>query len=53
MDKTTFKDKKVISALENYVKVKIIADNPEDAEVKKILERFNVVGLPTFIILSD
>ena len=52
MDKTTFKDKKVKDKLSSYIKIKVQAENPDDPATKAILDRFKILGLPTYIILA-
>jgi thiol:disulfide interchange protein DsbD len=52
MDKTTLEDPAVRSALDNYVKVKFQAEDPEAEPAKAVLAKFNAVGLPTYVILE-
>lgn len=52
MDKTTFKDPEVLARLENYVKVKFQAQDPEASPAKEIMEHFQAIGLPTYAILE-
>jgi thiol:disulfide interchange protein DsbD len=52
MDRTTLMDPDVTSALANYVKIKFQAENPDDPAVKRVMQRFNAVGLPTYVILQ-
>jgi len=51
MDATTFKDPSVIKALQNFVVIKFQAEKPELPEIEKVLDKFKVLGLPTYIIL--
>jgi thiol:disulfide interchange protein len=51
MDKTTFQDPAVIAALAGYVKIKFQAEDPEQQPAKAVMQRFNAVGLPTYVIL--
>jgi thioredoxin:protein disulfide reductase len=51
MEKTTFKDPAVTARLERYVKVKFQAERPGDPEIKAVLERYGVLGLPTYVVL--
>jgi thioredoxin:protein disulfide reductase len=51
MDKTTFEDETVKQALSSYVKIKVQAEDPDDPNTKAIMQRFNAVGLPTYVIL--
>ncbi len=52
MDATTFKDEKVEAKLKEYVLVKYQAEDPQDPETKKVLDQFDVVGLPTYVVLT-
>ena len=52
MDKTTFKNKNVINKLEPYVKLKYQAERPNQMPEKQVLEYFNVIGLPTYVVLK-
>jgi len=51
MDKTTLEDPAVISALAAYVKIKFQAEDPDDPLTKAVMQRFNAVGLPTYVLL--
>jgi len=51
MDKTTFKDDVVLKALEPYVFIKYAAENPKDPDTKAVLDYYNILGLPSFIVL--
>ncbi|MEO7271966.1 MAG: cytochrome c biogenesis protein CcdA [Vicinamibacterales bacterium] len=51
MDKTTFKDASVTSALAGYVKIKVQAEDPDAPDTRAIMQRFKAVGLPTYVIL--
>jgi thiol:disulfide interchange protein len=51
MDKTTLADGAVTSALENYVKIKFQAEDPDAEPAKSVMTRFNAIGLPTYVIL--
>jgi DsbC/DsbD-like thiol-disulfide interchange protein/cytochrome c biogenesis protein CcdA/thiol-disulfide isomerase/thioredoxin len=51
MDKTTFKDEKVLDRLDGYVKVKFQAEDLAASPTKEMLERFEGIGLPTYAIL--
>ena len=52
MDKTTFKDEQVVAALAPYVKIKYQAEDPDADPARQVLQRFNAVGLPTYVILQ-
>jgi len=51
MDKTTFEDEKVKSALAGYVKVKFQAEDLEAQPARALMQKFDAVGLPTYVIL--
>jgi thiol:disulfide interchange protein len=51
MDKTTLQDPAVKTALENYVKVKFQAEDPDSPPAKPVMQKFNAVGLPAYVIL--
>lgn len=52
MDETTFKDDAVVASLDKYVKVKFQAEDPEMYPAKALMERWDTVGLPTYVILD-
>ena len=52
MDKTTLEDPAVVAALDNYVKVKFQAEDPDAEPARSMMARFNAVGLPTYVILK-
>ena len=52
MDKTTLADPAVVAALDNYVKVKFQAEDPEAQPAKDVLSKFKAVGLPTYVIIE-
>jgi thiol:disulfide interchange protein len=51
MDKTTLEDPDVNKALTGYVKIKFEAEDAEEPAIKRVMQRFNAVGLPTYVIL--
>jgi thioredoxin:protein disulfide reductase len=51
MDKTTLEDASVKAALAGYVKVKFQAEDPDSPPAKPVMQRFDAVGLPTYVIL--
>ena len=51
MDKTTLGNGDVQSALSSYVKIKFQAEDPEQQPAKAVMQKFNAVGLPTYVIL--
>jgi len=52
MDKTTLQNADVRSALAGYVKVKFQAEDPDVAPAKPVMQRFDAVGLPAYVILK-
>lgn len=52
MNKTTFKDPVVLERLGDYVKIKYQAEVPGAPGTREVLERFGVIGLPTYAILT-
>jgi cytochrome c biogenesis protein CcdA/thiol-disulfide isomerase/thioredoxin len=52
MDKTTLDDPAVVAALDNYVKIKFQAEDPDAEPAKSVMARYNAVGLPTYVILQ-
>ena len=52
MDETTLEDPEVTAALDNYVKIKFQAEDPDAEPAKALMARFNAVGLPTYVILK-
>ena len=51
MDTTTFKDPEVVQALDGYVKIKFQAEQPDEEPARALMQRFDAVGLPTYVIL--
>ena len=52
MDRTTLADPAVSDALAGYVKIKFQAEDPDDADVKEVMQRFGAIGLPTYVVLK-
>jgi thiol:disulfide interchange protein len=52
MDQTTFEDEAVIAALDNYVKIKFQAEDPDAEPARSVMAKFNAIGLPTYVILK-
>lgn len=52
MDATTFRDSTVRAELARFVLVKYQAERPSDEPAKSVLEHFNVLGLPTYVVLK-
>ena len=51
MERTTFRDPRVKSRLERYVKVKFRAEDISAPDIKATLDYFGAVGLPTYVVL--
>ncbi|MDD4871642.1 MAG: cytochrome c biogenesis protein CcdA [Kiritimatiellae bacterium] len=51
MEETTFKNNEVRKRLENFVRVKYRAERPNDPGTRKIMEHFDCLGLPTYVVL--
>jgi cytochrome c biogenesis protein CcdA/DsbC/DsbD-like thiol-disulfide interchange protein len=51
MDSTTFRDPAVVKALDGYVKIKFQAEQPDEEPARALMQRFDAVGLPTYVIL--
>ncbi len=51
MDRTTLENPDVKAALAGFVKIKFQAEQPDEEPAKAIMQRFNAVGLPTYVIL--
>jgi cytochrome c biogenesis protein CcdA/thiol-disulfide isomerase/thioredoxin len=51
MDRTTFEDGQVKTALAGYVKVKFQAEDLDAQPAKALMQKFDAVGLPTYVIL--
>ena len=52
MEETTFRDAAVRQRLGDFVKVKFQAEQPGASGTREVLARFQVVGLPTYVILN-
>jgi thioredoxin:protein disulfide reductase len=53
MDKTTFRHEEVRPRLEEeFVFVKVQAEDPGDPETERVMKRFGVRGLPTYVVLK-
>ena len=52
MDKTTFKDPDVMARLDDYVKIKYQAEDPEASPAREVIQHFEGVGLPVYAILK-
>jgi thiol:disulfide interchange protein len=52
MEKTTFREAGVVRALDGFVRVKYRAEDLESPEHRSVLDRYGVVGLPTYVVLT-
>lgn len=52
MDATTLADPDVVAALDDYVRVKYQAEDPDEPTVREVMQRFGAIGLPTYVILE-
>lgn len=51
MDKTTLSNATVTAALDGYVKIKLQAEQPDEAPAVDLMKRFKAVGLPAYAIV--
>jgi len=51
MDRTTFENPAVQSALAGYVKIKFEAEDLDQQPARALMQKFDAVGLPTYVIL--
>jgi len=51
MDRTTFENPSVQSALSGYVKIKFRAEDLDQHPARALMQKFDAVGLPTYVIL--
>ena len=52
MDATTLAEPAVIAALDDYVRIKFQAEDPDEPTVREVMQRFGAIGLPTYVILE-
>jgi thiol:disulfide interchange protein len=52
MNRTTFKDTRVMKKMNDFTALKFQAENPGDTRTAAMLNEFGVAGLPTFVILK-
>ena len=52
MDATTLQNPEVTAALSEYVKIKFQAENPDQSPAREVMQRFDAIGLPTYVILK-
>lgn len=51
MDSTVFNRAEVQKRLEGFIVVKYPAEHPNESPAREVLDRFNVLGLPTYLVL--
>ncbi|MBX3180378.1 MAG: thioredoxin family protein [Candidatus Hydrogenedentes bacterium] len=52
MDDTTLKDPAVVEKLESFVKIKYQAEQPKTSPTKEIMEYYDVIGMPAYLVLQ-
>lgn len=52
MEKTTFRDPRVVERLKRYTVILVQTEHPGRAEPKKMLAAFGIRGLPGFVVLT-
>ena len=52
MNKTTFQDSGIKTQLEPMIKIKYQAENQSDAVTKEVMRHFDIIGLPTYVVLK-
>lgn len=52
MDETVFNQAAVLKQLDNFIVVKYEAERPNESPAKEVLDQFNVMGLPTYVVLT-
>jgi thiol:disulfide interchange protein len=52
MEKTTFKDPAVKERLKDFQVIKFQAEKPSEPQIKALLDRYNLPGLPGYVILG-
>lgn len=53
LDQFTYSDPKVISTLEHFRKIKVDATSVDADEIRDVIRRFDVFGVPTVIFLDE
>lgn len=51
MNATTFKDEKVINRLHDFQEIRFQAEDPGHEQIKKLMDRYNLPGLPGYVVL--
>jgi thiol:disulfide interchange protein DsbD len=52
MDRSTFTDSRVITALKNHIKLKVDLTHPDSLEAETLVQQYKVLGVPTIIFLD-
>ena len=52
MEKTVFQDPDVKAKLEEFEFIKVDATNADDPEIRKLLNLYDIKGLPAYLILK-
>jgi thiol:disulfide interchange protein len=52
MDETVFNSAAVTQRLSDFVVIQFQAERPNESPAKEVLDRFGVVGLPTYLVLA-
>lgn len=52
MDETVFNRAEVKQRLQDFVSVRYAAEQPNEMPIKPLLDHFNIVGLPTYLVLT-
>jgi len=52
LDQFTYSDKRVIQGLERFARFKVDLTAPDEPEVEKMIEKFEIVGVPTILFLD-
>jgi thiol:disulfide interchange protein len=52
MDLTVFSQSNVQKRLKDFIVVKYLAERPNEPPAKPVLDHFNVLGLPTYIVMT-
>ena len=52
MDELVFNQGRVVQRLKDFVVVKFAAEQPNQSPAREVLDRFGVMGLPTYVVLK-
>jgi thiol:disulfide interchange protein len=52
MDFTVFNQSNVQRRLKDFIEVRYQAERPNESPTREILDHFNVLGLPTYLVLT-